>query len=503
MLTRAKAKETGVAPVIQPLPPRRAKKQPILREANESSSPTPRELSVPNSPAPSSAPLSAPPSPQQGPRTTSPGNPPVSMTAPLDKQTTLSPPTESPTEKTLPLPLPPPSGNKAVKRGFRISFNELKKQIEARQEEERKVRESEAKAAEASKQSKANSFIRIRRTESSRFTLPSATTVVQTLKPIASLISSTLPSLTGLSTPTVKSPIQRVEMRPEAATETRPETATETRQETATETLPENTTEMQPETNTDCYVISESLRTISTTRETEVKNPNKVVLRRARKSMPQIVSENILREDSNGVANEERNFGGIHQPENSPCLSHRSADASETFFDCVSPLTIQVPEGNTSTSDTLHETLASSEANSLPDPNSCNKAIVQRWAGSIDPAFSFPVATDMLWERSKNARPKEECLLAWSFDNQALLNISHGTVKSIKKRAGVGKLSMSYEGIVGHMVYIYISVRKWSQQCSTCYYYSHFILTQSSLRQHYPRDSIHFSFSYRLSSTFS
>ena len=177
MLTRAKAKDTGVAPVVQPLPPTRRKKKPTVE--------TP--LSHPPPPPPSPALILPQRESQQSPS---------SPTEPANKQAR---PIETPKKQAPPQPPSPLTQESASKRGFRMSFYQLKKQIEAeeeeREEENRKERESKAKAAEAGKQS----LIRIRRAEGPRFTLLSAKTVVQTLKPIASLLASTLPSLTGQS----------------------------------------------------------------------------------------------------------------------------------------------------------------------------------------------------------------------------------------------------------------------------------------------------------------
>ena len=75
-----------------------------------------------------------------------------------------------------------------------MSFHELKKQVD---EAERKAKERKDQEAAASRQEKVSSLIRIRRPEGYKFQLPSATAVVQSLKPIASLISNTLPSLSA------------------------------------------------------------------------------------------------------------------------------------------------------------------------------------------------------------------------------------------------------------------------------------------------------------------
>ena len=57
-----------------------------------------------------------------------------------------------------------------------------------------------------------------------------------------------------------------------------------------------------------------------------------------------------------------------------------------------------------------------------------------------------------IWNTAKRAKVGDTCTVAWCFDCQTALNISTGTVKTVRSRGGSGKVTLDYKVIKGHNV---------------------------------------------------
>ena len=68
----------------------------------------------------------------------------------------------------------------------------------------------------------------------------------------------------------------------------------------------------------------------------------------------------------------------------------------------------------------------------------------------IHPSQEFPLSHQPILMSTKQAKADDTVMVAWSFDCQEQLNVSKGTVKNVRGRAGKGKISLEYFGIHGH-----------------------------------------------------
>ena len=132
----------------------------------------------------------------------------------------------------------------------------------------------------------------------------------------------------------------------------------------------------------------------------------------------------------------------------------------QTYADCLTPDDTLLSTGRVDGSTTLHEVV---DENNITMPNfelpaetesvievAKEAEMIEKLNKSINPTEQFPMAPDTIWDSSKTAKQGDSCLMAWCFSDSSQLNISKGVVKSVKKRAGIGRMSLQYEGIEGY-----------------------------------------------------
>ena len=138
----------------------------------------------------------------------------------------------------------------------------------------------------------------------------------------------------------------------------------------------------------------------------------------------------------------------------------------QTFADCITPDEIPTRAGGSISHNVIPVFNAAGESE-VEDSEQTNTTIetaveappaglaeeariIETWKGTIDSARHFPMAPDLVWDQSKMSKRGDGCLVAWCFSDSTQLNISRGVVKSVKKRAGAGRIAISYEGVEGH-----------------------------------------------------
>ena len=77
-------------------------------------------------------------------------------------------------------------------------------------------------------------------------------------------------------------------------------------------------------------------------------------------------------------------------------------------------------------------------------------AIGNNMIEKIHPSQQFPLSHHSVLMSTKQAKADDTVMVAWSFDCQEQFNVSKGTVKNVRGRAGKGKISLEYFGIHGH-----------------------------------------------------
>ena len=69
---------------------------------------------------------------------------------------------------------------------------------------------------------------------------------------------------------------------------------------------------------------------------------------------------------------------------------------------------------------------------------------------TINPLIHFPIAPDALWSSLCNIKAGAECIVVWVFDGQPNLSVPKGVVTKVIRRESLGKVSVKYEGMIGH-----------------------------------------------------